>query len=131
MAETQFKKGQTAGAGNRRYDPLGTIKVKDGELRIKFTDDAPYPAARWKPVARVVWEAAHGPIPPGHVVRFKDGKKTLALEEITLDRLECVTKAENMRKNSYWRNYPREVGELIQLKGRLTRQINKRTRSAA
>ena len=129
MAETMFKPGQARGATNCRYDPIGTIKAKDGQLRMKFTDDAPYPAARWKPVAHVVWEAAHGPVPKGYVVRFKDGRKALVLEEITLDRLECVTKAENMRKNSYWRNYPREVGELIQLKGQLTRQINKRTRS--
>lgn len=130
MAETMFKEGQTAGGANRQYDPIGTVKVKDGELRIKFTDDAPYPAARWKSVSRMVWEAAHGTIPKGHVVRFKAGKKTLVIDEITLDRLECVSKAEHMCKNSWRRNYPREVGELIQLKGRLTRQINKRMRSA-
>lgn len=130
MADTQFKKGATALAGNCRYDPIGTIKVKDGQLRVKVTDDAPYPAARWKPYAHLVWEAAHGPIPKGHVVRLKDGRRALVREEIVLDRLECVTRAENMRKNSYWRKYPHEVGELIQLKGALTRQINKRTRNA-
>lgn len=130
MAETQFKRGEMAGAAQNNYVPIGTLRVRDGLLCRKMTDDpALYPAARWKPVSRLVWEAAHGPVPAGHVVRFKDGQKTLVLEEITLDRLECVTKAEAMRKNSYWRNYPHEVGELIQLKGRLTHRINKRMRS--
>lgn len=131
MAESQFKKGQMAGAAQHNYVPVGSIRIKDGVLCRKMTDDPSlYPAARWTPITRLVWESAHGPIPAGMVVRFKDGRKTVVLEEITLDRLECITKAENMRKNTFWRRYPREVGELIQLKGRLTRQINKRMRSA-
>lgn len=130
MAETMFKKGDMSGAAQHNYVPIGTLRVKDGVLCRKMTDDQSlYPAKRWTPVARLVWEAAHGPIPEGMLVRFKGGKKSLVLEEITLDKLECVTKAENMRQNSFWRNYPREVGDLIQLKGRLTRMINKRTRA--
>lgn len=131
MAETMFKKGQMAGAAQHNYVPIGSLRVRDGLLCRKMTDDQSlYPAARWTPVARLVWEAAHGPIPAGMVVSFKEGRKTVVLEEITIDRLECLTRAENMRKNSFWRRYPREVGELIQLKGQLTRRINKRMRSA-
>ena len=64
------------------------------------------------------------------LVRFKDGMKTTVADEITPDRLECISKSEHGARNVFWNKYPREVAELIQLKGRLTRQINKRTRSA-
>ncbi len=131
MAETMFRKGHMAGAARHNYVPIGTLTVKDGVLWRKTTDDPNlYPARRWTPVARLVWEAAHGPIPPGYVVRFKDGMKTTVADEITPDRLECISKSEHGARNVFWNKYPREVAELIQLKGRLTRQINKRTRSA-
>ena len=65
----------------------------------------------------LVWIQAHGPIPPGYIVRFKKGQKTIIEEEITLDKIECIPRSENMGRNSYWENLPREVAELYQLKG--------------
>ena len=128
MATTQFKKGAMAGAAQHNYVPIGTLRVKDGVLARKVTDDpALYPARRWVPVHRMAWEAVHGPVPAGHVVRFLDGKKTLVESEITVDRLELVTLAENMRRNTLHR-YPKDVVALVQLRGRLNRKINKITR---
>ena len=71
-----------------------------------------------------MWEAAHGPIPDGFIVVFKPGLKTAVCEEITLDRLECITRAENARRNHPAQRDP-ELAKLVQLKGAITRQVNR------
>lgn len=126
MRETQFKKGRSP-QENANYQPIGTerIEQRDGYLVRKVTDDrALVPARRWVDVHRLVWEAAHGPIPRGRMVRFKEGMKTVERELITLDRLELVTFAENMRRNSI-HNLPKPLKDIVQLRGRLVRQIHK------
>lgn len=125
-AETRFKKGEMSGAAQHNYVPIGTERVsKDGYLERKVTDDPSLvPARRWTFVHRLVWEAAHGPIPPGHMVVFRPGQRTNVLELLTADRLECISRAENARRNSIWRSDP-EVAKLYQLKGQITRQVNR------
>lgn len=127
MAETQFKKGRPPSEA-RNYKPIGSTRIVYGNLEKKFTDDPRvYPARRWRPVHRMVWEAAHGPVPKGHIVVFKPGMHTTVEAEITLDRIECITLGENMRRNTL-HNYPKELTHLMQLKGAVQRQINKRIR---
>ena len=123
--DTQFKKGQMSGAAQQNYVPIGSLRVtKYGALERKVTDDPSiYPARRWRPVAHLVWEAAHGPIPPGHIVRFRPGMHTAVEAEITPDRLECISKAENMRLNTVHR-YPKEIKDVIRARAVLNRRIN-------
>lgn len=129
MGETQFKKGEMSGAAQHNYVPIGTERLsKDGYLERKVTDDHPVPARRWVGVHRIVWEAANGPIPAGFAVAFLQGKRTAVAAEITLDRLELVSRAELMRRNSYHTNFPKEVAQLIQLKGAINRKINRLSR---
>lgn len=125
MAETQFKKGSMAGAAQHNYVPIGSLRLsKDGALEQKVTDDPHiYPARRWVPVARLVWEAAYGPVPPKHVVRFLPGMATNVAHEITVDRLECISLAENMRRNTLHR-YPKEITDVIRARAVLNRRIN-------
>jgi hypothetical protein len=52
--------------------------------------------------------------------------RTTVLEDITADKVECISRSENMRRNSYHR-YGQEIARLVQLRGALTRQINKRS----
>lgn len=127
---TQFKKGRPAHEA-RNYVPVGSERVsRDGYLERKMTDDpALAPVRRWTAVHRLVWEAEHGPIPQGGVVVFKKGVKTTVAEEITADKLECITRAENMKRNSY-HNLPKEWAELVQLRGALNRQINRKGKQA-
>lgn len=130
MKETQFKKGRPA-IESRNYVAIGTEKVepKRNLLMRKVTDDPTiFPAQRWRPVHVIVWEEAHGGVPPGHIVVFKPGQKTYEALQITIDRLELVTLAENMRRNSFHNRYPPEIKELLYLKGRVTRRVNKRTK---
>lgn len=130
MRETQFKKGRPASEASN-YVPIGTEKVdpKRKVLMRKVTDDpAIFPTRRWRPVHVMVWEAANGPVPEGHIVVFRPGLKTLIAAEITADRLETVTLAENMRRNSYHNRFPPELKELVHLKARITRRVRRRTK---
>ncbi len=127
-AETRFKKGRPAHEA-ANYKPVGSMRITGGVLEQKVTDDPSiYPARRWRPVARLVWEAANGPIPSGHAVVFKHGQQTVVREEITLDRLELLSRAELMKRNTLHR-YPKDIALAIQLRGALMRQINKRTKN--
>jgi len=125
-AETRFKKGEMSGAAQHNYVPIGTLRIsKDGYLERKMTDDQSlYPARRWTFVHRIVWAQAHGPIPAGYMVVFRKGHFTNNVELLTADRLECISRADNARRNSLWRNDP-EMMKLHQLKGAITRQVNR------
>jgi hypothetical protein len=122
---TKFKPGHVP-SGTM---PIGSHRVALGFVEVKLTDRPGPTTNRWKPVHRHVWEQAHGPVPEGHVIAFRPGTKTLDPARITLDILECISLAENCRRNSLHRFGP-EIARLIQLRGALTRQINKRTRNA-
>lgn len=123
--QTQFRKGQMAGQAARNYKPIGSLRINaDGYLERKVTDAHPVPARRWVGVHRLVWESAHGQVPPGHVVRFRAGMFTQVLEEITLDRLELVSRAEHARRNNPVSRDP-EYARLVQLKGAITRHVNR------
>lgn len=128
--ETRFKAGRPA-CEAANYVPVGSLRVsKDGYLERKLTDDQSlYPARRWVPVHRTVWETAHGQIPAGHIVTYRPGMKTIVETEITADRLECITRAENARRN-HPRSKSPELARLVQLKGAITRQVNRITREA-
>lgn len=126
---TQFKKGRPAHEA-RNYLPIGSLRLsKDCYLERKVTDDpALAPARRWVGVHRLVWEAEHGPVPSGHAVAFLPGRRTAELEHITVDALELVSRAELMRRNTY-HQYGPEVAKVVQLRGAITRQINKRDKA--
>lgn len=127
---TQFKPGRRPQEA-RNYLPIGSLRItKDGYLERKLTDDpALAPARRWTPVHRLVWEAAHGPVPRGFIVVFRPGAKTTVLADVTLDRLECISRAEHARRN-HPRSRSPELGALVQLKGAITRQVNRINREA-
>lgn len=129
MMATQFKKGRPAHEAHN-YVPIGSLKVNpDGYLARKVTDDPSiFPVRRWETVHRLVWIAAHGPIPEKHMVRFRPGMFSTKLEEITLDRLELVTFAENARRN-HWANNP-TLKALVPLKTHITRHVNRIAREA-
>lgn len=128
MAEGQFKPGSKP----HTWVPVGSLRIvhnKNGgpELQRKVNDDAGPSSVRWKPVSRLVWEAVHGPIPDGHIVVFKPGRRSTQLEHITLDALECITRVQLMRRNSI-HALPPEFADVARLKAVLHRAINTRAR---
>lgn len=118
MRQTQFKKGNRP----HTWRPIGTEAVNaDGYLVRKMTETGPQ-QHRWKAVHRILWQEAHGKIPPKHAVVFKDGDKT----NIKLENLELVTRSELGRRNVMWNRYQKALARTIQLIGALKRQINRR-----
>jgi len=94
--------------------------------RVYFT---PGIADRQRGVRRLheeLWIEHHGPIPAGHIVVFRPGCRTTDPAAITPSRLEIVTRAENMRRNSIHTRLPPAVVDLIRLRNALRRKINNR-----
>lgn len=122
---TQFKPGRPAYKA-RNYKPIGSTRVNAyGYLDRKVTDDPNLvPARRWVGVHRLVWEAANGPIPAGHAVVFKAGMRTNVEAEITIDRLELITRRELMARNTV-HNLPKQIVQVVQLRSALKRKINR------
>jgi len=124
-AETQFKAGQQP----HTTMPVGSYRIVSHHsgwkhLERKTSEAKGANHKRWTPVTRLVWEQTHGPVPPGHIVVFKPGRATLVLEHITLDAVECITRKEIARRNHPNSSNP-ELAKLIQLKGAITRQVNR------
>lgn len=111
-AKTRFKKGNTP----NNYRPVGSERIaKDGYIEIKVADPN-----KWEMKHRSVYKQHYGPIPRGKLVKFKDGNRL----NIVPENLYLSDRKENMQANTY-HNYPKEIANLIQLKGALNRQINK------
>lgn len=124
--ETRFKPGRPPSEA-RNYAPIGAVRIsKDGYLERKVTDDHPIPDRRWVAEHRLVWEAAHGQIPDGCIVVFRRGMHTADPAAITADRLELVTRAENMARNTI-HNYPAPVKSLIRAVSRAERALKERS----
>ncbi len=114
---TRFKKGSKP----HNYVALGSERVtKDGILQRKVRDTG-YPPRDWQAVHALVWIERNGKIPKRHIVVFRDRNR----RNFDPANLECISRVENMRRNTYHR-YPKEIARLIQLRGALNRQINKR-----
>jgi hypothetical protein len=94
---TRFRKGNF---------PHSAIGFKDGDISIRFDklkDGSlrPYKWIRicmgeWKMLHVVNWEKEHGPVPDGMIIIFKD------YDSLNCDpeNLECISMAENMKRNS-------------------------------
>ena len=119
---TEFK----AGHRPQTWVPLGSERVThEGYRQRKMTDTGNAPRD-WVSLHVLKWQRYRGSVPAGHVVAFKDRDPA----HIALSNLELISRAELMRRNSYHTNYPPEIVRLIQLRGAVQRQINKRERDA-
>ena len=116
-AETHFKPGDKP----HTWNPVWHERVSnEGYLQRKVTDTG----VTWRdyrPVHHLVWQEAWRDIPPGYALVFRDGDK----RNFALCNLELVTRADIMRRNSF-HNYGPEIAAAVQLRGAITRQINKR-----
>lgn len=95
--------------GSERYTEEGyvMIKTENGKWRLKN---------------RVVWEQANGPVPNGYVVRHRNGDA----DDNSIENLYLVSRKDIiLNENSVYAKYPEELQEVMRLKGRLTRMINK------
>jgi hypothetical protein len=119
MSETQFKKGLPPAT----WMPIGSTRLIDGYLYRKISDVRGVPhTVNWKLEHHRLWTAAHGPIPPGYAVAFKDGNR----QHVVLDNLELIARRQLMARNTV-HNLPAPLPQTIQLLGALNRQIRRRS----
>lgn len=111
-AETRFKPGHRP----HTWVPIGTEQIRDGYLWRKVTDG--HGRHDWRQVHVMLWEQHNGPVPKGLILVFRDRNK----QNIQLDNLELITRAENCRRNSIHR-YPPELKEVMRLQKKLERAI--------
>lgn len=119
---TQFKPGNMP----HNWHPIGHERLCDGGYLQRKISDTRNTRRDYVNVHWLVWFAAGNTIPKGHALVFRDGNR----QNFALENLELVTRAELMRRNSYHTNYPKEVGELIQLRSALNRKINRLTKES-
>lgn len=107
---TSFKPGQRP----INYRPVGSTRFdKDGYIMIKVQDPR-----KWQLLHRNLWEKAHGNIPAGHTIIFKDGNKL----NCVLENLAIISREENMLRNSIQR-YPEEIKSAIKTLSKLKKTI--------
>jgi len=88
--ETQFKKGNRPA----NWRPLGSERIaEDGYVYVKTVDGQLN--KNWKVKHVLIWEAANGPAPPGHVVIFGDGDN----RNFDPENLLLVSRAQLVRLN--------------------------------
>lgn len=114
MSPTMFKKGHINGnkraIGSERVNVYGYIEIKVAEPN------------RWRLKHRLIWEQHNGIIPEGCNVQFKN-HNTL---DCRIENLYLISKSEQMRnENSLMARYPKELRDVIRLKGVVKRQLRK------
>ena len=114
VKETMFKKGNSP--VNHREVGSERINV-DGYIEIKVAEPN-----RWRLKHRIIWEQVNGEIPKGYNVQFKNHNP----QDCRIENLYLICRADQIAKeNSYWAKYPKEIQELIHLKGVVNRAIHK------
>ena len=97
VAESQFKPGLVP----HNWLPVGAeVEDKDGYLKRKITDDPSLTSRfNWKYVHLIKWEEYHGrPVPPKHMVRFRDGDS----RNFSRENLALLTMGENAILNKFF-----------------------------
>lgn len=120
MRETQFKRGHWPANRDPDYYVFGALRVNtDGyiDMRVSFAPGA----LGWRALHTILWEDAHGPVPPGYCLAFKDGDRL----NVELANFELISHRERLRRNTV-HNLPQELAQVVLLRGALVRQINRR-----
>lgn len=107
---TLFKKG--ALPHNTKYDGYTRIS-REGYLEMRIEK------GKFELVHRLIWQQHHGKIPKGHIVVFKDKNP----RNLVIENLECIPRAENMRRNTIYR-FPPELVTTIKTLSKLKKSIN-------
>jgi hypothetical protein len=120
MRETQFKKGGFPVNRDPDFYVIGALRVNTNgyiDMRTSFRPAA----AGWRALHTILWEDAHGSVPRGSCLRFRDGDPL----NVELANIELIARADNMRRNSV-HNLPPMLKSSIQLLGQLKRRIREK-----
>lgn len=114
VARTMFKQGNEPvnrrKIGSERVNVNGYLEIKVAEPNI------------WRLKHRVIWEQHNGSIPEGFNIQFKNHNPL----DCRIENLYIISKSEQMKtENSLLARYPKELQDVIRLKGAINRQIRK------
>lgn len=113
-----FPKGGVSPRWDQERYAVGALRENtDGYVNMKVREG---PRA-WRQFHRILWEDAHGPVPHGMCLVFRDGDPP----HLDLANLELITRADLMRRNTI-HNLPAPLKSAIQLLGALHRKLNNR-----
>lgn len=94
IKKSMFKKGHL---------PHNAIGFKDGDLSFRKDTKTGIlyvyirlTLGKWYPLHQYAWECAHGKVPKGYCISFKDGDSM----NCTVENLELITRGNNMKRNS-------------------------------
>ena len=73
-AGTMFRAGNRSGKALQLHRPIGTERMNDGYRERKVHDGLPM-HSRWRAVHLIEWEAVHGLVPEGDVLKCLDGDR--------------------------------------------------------
>lgn len=118
-AETRFRSGDRTGRAAEVYRPIGTERITDDGYRHRKISDTGPMHKRWRGVHLLNWEAVNGPLPPGHAITFRDGRRS----NCEIDNLILVTRAEMMARNTIHNRLPPELRAATNALGQLKRRL--------
>lgn len=121
-SNTTFKKGQLP----HNHNPIGHVRYckKDGYMEVKLTDTR-VTRNDYKAVHRITYEHYHGPIPPSHVISFRDGN----IYNFKIENLELVSRSLHaVRCKMDYYSYPQELRPQLDAIIDLRRSMSKRTK---
>jgi len=75
--------------------PVGTISLRTNEGKNSYKYIKIAEPNKWVVYHRQIWQEANGPIPPGHVVIFKNGDQN----DCRLENLDLITRMELRNRN--------------------------------
>jgi hypothetical protein len=110
---TQFKKGGLP--PNTKHD--GAISLRHDKSGVKYYYIR-IAKAKWVLLHQKIYQDAYGPIPKNHIIVFKDRNPL----NVVLDNLECITREQNMHRNSFHRLTP-EIKQTIKVLTKLKKTI--------
>ena len=118
VQRTMFKKGHRP----HNHRAVGSERINvDGYIEVKVAEPN-----RWRVKHRIIWESVYGAIPEGYNVQFKNHNPL----DCSIENLYLISKADQMAKeNSFYARYPKELQEVIHLKGVVNRAIHKAQRN--
>jgi hypothetical protein len=110
---TQFKKGGSP--PNTKHDGAISLRKDKSGVSYYFIRIA---KAKWMALHVKIYQDAHGPIAKNHIIVFKDRNPL----NVVLDNLECITREQNMHRNSFHRLSP-EIKQTIKVLTKLKKTI--------
>ena len=113
MQKTQFKPGDQP--HNTKHD--GAITLRNDKSGTKYLYIR-ISKGNWIPYHVKIYQDAYGPIPKNHIIVFKDFNSL----NVKLDNLLCISRAENMKRNSLHRLDP-EIKQTIKVLTKLKKTI--------